>query len=325
MKIHWLHTDCYLHQQEGIQPHLQSQPDISAYDTRLGVLEDRMRQITTVQSANADTVTVLEQDIAKNRDDIALVASGAVSHANTGPDTQNLQDEIARLSQDVQRLSALAGADDPDVSKLDGTIALLRAELDAVKAAHSAQATAITDLQSGALQASPRGRLVLALTGLKEKALSGLDVSPELAALRPDFSALPALDQQLVGAQLAKLTATPDTIKSHAVLVQDFQTLAVDIVQAVDESSGSILTRLFTVRDRGAGADAHQRILNRTEASLAAYDYQGAATTLTELATVDAALVEITQPWAQAARDRATTQDAYNALILALAGTGETP
>lgn len=288
-------------------------------DERQGMqqqLEDQAKTLdalTGLVQQHEDALTDAASKREKLADDIRLMAAqspGALPA--TDPAALNsLRTEIERLTADVARLSALAGSEDPSVTQLTGALALARAETSQLKARLAAVEESMKAVEAGALEASPRGRLVLSLGRLRDRALAGQPFGQELAALRADFALLPAIDQQIIGADLAVLEENAASVQPYESLVRDFDAVAAAAVEAEDKAEGGFLTGLFTSRRTDAGASGLDAVLLKAERSLLARDVQGA---LDALGGLDGSVLAATEMWRAAAKRYVDVSRAFDRL-----------
>lgn len=261
-----------------------------------------------------DALTDAETKREKLANDIRLMAAqntGALPA--TDPAALNsLRAEIERLTVDVARLSALAGSEDPSVAQLTGALALARAETSQLKARLAAVEESMKAVEAGALEASPRGRLVLSLGRLRDRALAGQPFGQELSALRTDFALLPAIDQQIIGADLAVLEENGAGVQPYETLVRDFDAVAAAAVQAEDKAEGGFLTGLFTSRRTDAGASGLDAVLLKAERRLLARDVPGA---LDALDGLEGPVLAATEAWRAAAKRYVDVSHAFDRLI----------
>ncbi len=262
------------------------------------------------EDALADAASTRE----KLATDIRLMAAqspGALPA--TDPTMLNsLRAEIERLTADVARLSTLAGNEDPSVTQLTGALALARAETSQLKARLAALEESMKAVEAGSLEANPRGRLVLSLGRLRDRALAGQPFGQELSALRADFALLPAIDQQVVGADLAMLEENTAGVQPYETLVRDFDAVAAAAIEAEDKAEGGFLTGLFTSRRIDAGASGLDAVLLKAERSLLARDVQGS---LDAFDGLDGPVLVATEAWRAAAKRYVDVSRAFDRLI----------
>ncbi|GHF13041.1 hypothetical protein GCM10017044_03780 [Kordiimonas sediminis] len=301
-------------QDAAVEP-AASVPDTSGLTARLDQVEKTNSLFRETSGHLQASVDSLRSDVKTLQDQLSLLAvEGGLSPDAVGAMPTEMQAELDRLSGEIARLSALNAQANPDVTKLTGSLALLRAELEQQKAMNKALVEDLEAIKSGAIETSPRGRLVLMLGRVKDLALSGQAYGVELASLRPDFATLSAMDQQLIGADLAILEAGQNGIPSYAVLVSSFEAMARDVSAATEKASGSFLVNLFTVRRRGAGATGNDAVLVEAENALGARNVAGAVAALSKL-TPDAA--EVAKPWTESAQRYVDVLGAFDRLVLA--------
>ena len=223
-----------------------------------------------------------------------------------------IKNDITRLSENLTRLAAIKNDSDPALTRLESAVTVTNAETAALKQQIDDLQSALNTIASGALETSPRGRLILLLTRMKEKAQAGLTFKSDIQALRVDLSTLPALDQQVVGSEISKLETTGGLITPYDILLRDFDAVASAAAQAQDKSEGSFLTNLFTVRQRGTNAQGIDAILFQAEKRLLSRDIDGAAALMNELDTPakDAASI-----WIENAKQHTDTLKVLDAII----------
>ena len=252
----------------------------------------RLQEILAQQAARLDKADAARKQIS---DDVALIAAqpGRIN-AGVGSDTQTIQKietRLAEMTAELARLAALSGSGDPEVTGLTGSVALARAETNQVKAKLALLEAALQQVQAGALNVSPRGRLLLALGRLKDQAALGRALGGELDAIRLDIAELPALDQQLIGADVAILLANRQGIETYESLTRGFDAVANAAKKAQEKADGSFLASLFTVRRTDENATGIDAILLTAEKRLVVRDLDGALDALASLSGDGAAAV----------------------------------
>lgn len=253
--------------------------------------------------------------------DIALLA-GSQNPAGvitSGADIAALKSDVARLTDDLARLSTLNSEADPAVAQLTGSLALARAESAQLKERLTTIEASLQAVEAGALEASPRGRLVLVLSRMKDRALAGLSFGAELTGLRSDIAELPALDQQLMGAEIAVLENTSEGIRPYAALVRDFEPAVAAALHAGEKEQGNFLSSLFTARRTDAGATGDDAVFVKAERLLLARDVAGA---VEALGALTGKTVETLEPWRMAAESHVIVTRAFDRLIQAAAQAG---
>lgn len=223
-----------------------------------------------------------------------------------------------RLSNDVARLATLNTEENPVVTQLTGSLALLKAETTQITNRFAALEAALADIQAGALDASPRGRILLALSRVKERALKGFSFQNELNALKPDIAALSTVDQQLIGAELALLQQASGGIETYEELTRAFDTVAATALQSAQKEEGNFLSSLFTVRRTDAGASGNDAIFLAAERKLARHDISG---TLAELEKLEGAALTSTHGWRTKAKLFSDTERAFERIIATITNT----
>ena len=252
------------------------------------------------------------------RNDVGLIANQQGATTLDGPDVVALQNRLTALTDEVARLAALSNADDPEVAGLTGSVALARAEAAQLKAQLEALEGLVAELQVGSLEVSPRGRMLLALGRMKDNAALGLPLSAEIDSLRADLATLPALDQQLIGADVAILVAHPDGIRPFEALVRDFDGAASAAKRAQEKADGSLLANLFTVRRTDDGASGIDAILLSAERRLLARDVAGS---LEELALLTGTAADAMTNWRGPAEAYVAVTGALDRLQRAIANS----
>lgn len=242
--------------------------------------------------------------------DIALLAGQSQPTVDAGA-SDSLRADLDAIRDDIARLSLLAGQDSPEVANLSGALALARAETAQLKAQLDALSARTEQLQAGALEASPRGRLLLLLSRVKDNALAGRSLGADLVAMRPDIATLPALDQQLIGAELAVIGAHTGGISAYEQLVRDFDTVARDAKFAAEKADGGFLANLITVRRTDTGATGIDAALRSAQDRLAARDVTGA---IDALAGLSGPAAEAIAAWRERATDHVNVLAAINRL-----------
>jgi len=279
----------------------------------------RHQEIMAQQRESADEITRLQQQL---RSDVDLLAGqGAATvpsaaMADASAELAGLKADITRLSDDLARLSLLNSEVDPELSALTGALALARAESAQLKARLIAVEDTVQARAAGALEGSPRGRLVLSLSRMKDRALAGLPFGAEVAGLRADISALPALDQQLMGAEIAILVNAGKGIQPYASLVRDFDPTVAAALRAGEKADGSFLSSLFTSRRTDAGATGDDAVFVKAERLLLARDVAGSVEALDAL---EGAVAKALTPWRRSAETHVATVRAFDRLIRAVA------
>lgn len=295
--------------------------DLAPLETQIADLKAdiaRHQEILAQQQAAA-TVAAGEQQQLRQDLDLLAGAQNPESTITSAADLAGLRAEVTRLSEDMARLSALRAEADPAVSQLSGAVALSRAESAQLKERLKTVEAALQAVEAGALEASPRGRLVLTIGRMKDRALAGLPYGADMAGLRTDIAELPALDQQLMGAELAVLEGSVDGIRPYAALVRDFEPVVASAIRADEKAEGNFLTTLFTSRRTDVGATGIDAIFVRAERLLLARDVAGAVKVLEEL---EGAAAQPMESWRTAASKHVDVVRAFDRLIAAAARAG---
>ena len=295
--------------------------DSSALEAEIASLKTSLatyKEILAQQSDDIKAAEVSRTDLQRQLE-LAAAANPAIGSGETTTEILALKADIERLTTDIARLSALNSEANPEVSQLKGALALAKAENAQFKARLDALESNVVAVQAGALEASPRGRLVLALVRLKDRALAGLDFSSELNALRADIADLPAIDQQLMGAEFARLEQHSAGISPYISLVRDFDAAVSGALTAGEKATGNFLSSLFTSRRTDAGASGDDAVFLQAERRLAARDTLGAVEALKALsAPVKGAM----NPWVSKAEAYVETDAALSRMIKAATNAG---
>lgn len=298
----------------------QSVPDQLTV-TRLAGFESQLSDLTTsiarfqqMLAQQADEMSAAGAARQQISNDLTLLASqpGRVADGAQSQNLQQLETQLAGLTVEVARLAAFSGAANPEVTGLTGSIALARAETNQLKAQLVVLQSAIAQMQTGSLDVSPRARLLLALGRLKDEALMGASLGGDLEAIRLDIAELPALDQQLIGADVAVLTASRQGIETYDNLSRAFGDVANAAKKADEQANGSFLASLFTVRRTDASATGIDATLLAAEKRLALRDLSGAIEALDELSGDAAAAVA---DWKQKAATHRDVLAAFDRLL----------
>lgn len=300
----------------GAGPDQQTTDALASLERQLadmGVSATRFQEILAQQAARLDKADAARQQIS---DDVALIAAqqGRID-AGAGADTQAIQQietRLAEITAELARLAALSGSGDPEITGLTGSVALARAETNQVKAKLALLEAALQEMQAGALDVSPRGRLLLALGRLKDQAVSGGPLGGELDAIRMDIAELPALDQQLIGAEVSILLANRQGIETYESLTRGFDGVANGAKKAQEKADGSFLASLFTVRRTDENATGIDAILLSAEKRLALRDLDGA---LEALAGLSGDGAEAVADWKQSATAHRDVLAAFDRLL----------
>ncbi|WP_417462736.1 hypothetical protein [Kordiimonas sp.] len=300
--------------------------DTSALQEGLETLTEGLKRHQEMLAQHEAALKVADDARAQLRSDIAQVAASgaetglsASTAAMTPEEIASLQADIARLQGDITRLSDISTTDDPRVAELSGALSLARAESSHLKTRLQALEGAMKAVEAGALEANPRGRLVLSLGRLKDRAIAGQPFGSGLEALRSDFATLPALDQQRIGADLVTLERAGAGIAPYTQLMSDFDAMASAALKATEKADGNFLTKLFTVRRTDAGATGLDAALLKAERALAARNIAGAVEILEGL---EGPALSASEPWRHAAKTHAETLTAFDNLIAGVADVG---
>lgn len=232
-----------------------------------------------------EQLTQADDERARIESDLALMAArpGTLVDEDSAASQQALRDRVQAVTEDVARLAALSASASPEVAELNGALAIARAETAQLKTSLQSMETVLAGLQAGSLETSPRGRLLLAIGRVKDQVLRGLPFGGEVDALRVDLAVLPALDQQMVGTDIATLTEHPEGISTYEALVRAYGPMASAVKREQEKQDGSLLASLFTVRRTDEDATGIDAALLSAERKLVARDVAGALTELSSL------------------------------------------
>lgn len=260
-------------------------PELTALETQVSDLAlalDRHQEILAQHEQSLGDAAIARTQLGN---DVALIAGqqGAATADSSPADIEPLRDRVAALTDEVARLAALSGGPTPEVAGLTGSVALARAEAAQLKTKLEALEAVVAELQAGSLDVSPRGRMLVAIGRLKDQASRGMPLGGELTALRADIALMPALDQQMIGADVAVLARHPEGVRPYEALVRDFGGAASAAKRAQEQADGSLLANLFTVRRTDEGATGIDAILLEAERRLLARDVAGALDALQPL------------------------------------------
>jgi len=298
----------------------------SAYDLKplnetIANLEAQVLRHGEILAQHENQITETEQDTEKFRDQLSGFTSAGTSNGDIyAAEVASLKGSLERLTHDVARLAVIKREADPAVAQVTGSLALLKAETEQITARFASLENALVAVQSGAVEASPRGRLLLALSRTKERALKGLAFTSDLAALRPDITALSAVDQQLIGAELATLQEASAGITPYEQLVQDFDAVAANALHSAQKEGGSFLANIFTVRRTDSGATGNDAIFLTAERKLSLRDIAGA---IDDLKKLQGAALAATEEWRTKATTFIAVEQAFDRTINAI--TSATP
>lgn len=301
---------------------------LSGFESQLSDVSASMSRLQEILAQQSEQISQATADRAKIAGDVALIASqpgGLGSTAIDGAQAQSLQQletRLADITGEVARLAALSGTADPEITGLTGSIALARAETTQLKAQLAVLQTAMEQMQADSLDVSPRGRLLLALGRLKDEALAGAALGGDLEAIRLDVAELPALDQQLIGADVAILAANNEGIETFEALSRSFGDVANAAKKADEKANGSFLAALFTVRRTDANATGIDATLLTAEKRLALRDMNGTLEALDGLSDDAATAVADWRQKATAYRDVIAAFDRLLRTISAAVGGG---
>ena len=288
--------------------------DLKSAVSRLTAFTGQQEAIIQTLSRDLQTANSRLEEIA-NREPVANGETVSTSIDTAALDA--LQQDVTRLSEDVSRLASIRTSDTPSTARIDSALAVTNAETAALRQKIADLESALEAVESGRLETSPRGRLILLLSRIKDKAFAGLSFGNDLDGLRADLASLPALDQQVIGADLLALQETGGLITPFDTLLANFDTVATDIVHAQEKSDGSFLQKLFTVRRRDAGATGVDAVLYDAEKKLLVRDIEGA---VEEIEALEGAAKEAASTWLAQANTHLKARAAFDSLIARISG-----
>lgn len=301
------------------------QPAIDALETRaadLALAVERHQEILAQHEQGLAAAATAREQLGN---DVALMAGQAANGgADILPDSElaAVRARLAALTDEVARLATLSAAESPEVAGLTGAVALARAEAAQLKSQLETLENTVAELQAGSLEVSPKGRMLVAIGRLKDQAIRGMAFGAELVALRAEIAVMPALDQQMIGADVALLARHPNGVRPYEALVRDFAGAASAAKRAQEKQDGSLLANLFTVRRTDDGATGIDAVLLDAERRLLARDVAGA---LEALAPLTGEAAEATALWREAATAHQEVTDALDRLQRTIAGSNSTP
>jgi hypothetical protein len=299
------------------------QVDIAPLEATIADLQATVTAQREALAQQYETSNVQKAALEQLQSDVALLAGRSLGEGRSeiaSADVSAIKAELERLTTDIARLSALSSDADPAVAQINGALALARAENAQLSERLNILESAVKAYEAGALEGSPRGRLVLSLGRMKDKAMAGQPYGADLAGLRTDLAALPALDQQLMGAEIASLDRIKEGVTPFVTLVRDFDPAVAAAIRAGDKADGGFLQGLFTARRTDGGAAGDDAVFLQAERRLTARDVEGA---LASLAGLEGAVAVAMQPWSDAAQAYVTANSAFDRLIKATANAGQ--
>lgn len=308
----------------GLLPKAEERPeasaghDVSALENTVAGIQTELnklsQQVAANQTGGSATESSTNQRISVIEDDLSRL-SGVVANAQSGggkpsENTDALEAEISRLSYDVARLSGLVGTEAPGLDAVNSSVAIMRAEANQLRSDVTALRVALSAIQSGSIEGSPRGRLILALGRIENIALNGQAFDTDLESLRADTSDLPAFDQQKIGAHIAALEPHASGIVPVQSLLRAFPDVASKAKLASEKESGSFLASLFTVRRTDGHASGVDAVLLTAEKRLVLGDLEG---TIEALDTLEGDARDTVKEWRDNAASYLAVQNAFGA------------
>lgn len=243
--------------------------DVAALGTRLSAVENRLTVMT-------ETMAVLGRSDLNTAPDAATVAA--------------LGDDVAQLSGALETLAktqAEAGDSGARLAAMQTSLSATRSQLDAFDGRLKHFEAALAALQSGSLTASPRGRMLIALTSLKQALDAGRGYAADLDSLAQEVALLTPVQQVPLMEPLETLRAGAKGLLPYDQLVSQFDGVAAALSVAEARASGNFLSGLFTLRRTDARATGVDAALNKAERALLAQNLMASAAALKGLAGAD--------------------------------------
>lgn len=343
-------------QDSGQNLPLITKSDLSAVADRVKKLETQMTALGRNNSAAAnagngagqfsESLKPLQQKIAETSDkltslkkDVDLLAAqmGGNAGGALGPTAQAFKAEqvkLARLTDEFSRLAQLIenqkstgqGGQTEELStqiaELQGAVRLARAEGQQLTTRLGALEKTLDGYTQSAVQSTPRGRLVVQLSKLKDKMASGASVTADMQALMPDVEQLPTRDQVAALGHVKTITDQLQETDGKRVtfdqLKDDFTLLTPSIKKADVKENEGFFADLFTVRKKGDAAKGVDKVLYQVEMALVARDVKTAVTLLKSDLSPGAQTAAV--PWIVAAEKYLTVEREMAALLAVISG-----
>ena len=260
-------------------------PDTSALTAAVSDLESRIAAVESMASSGLDGPAPGA---------LADVSQFETRQDQTARQVEQLQEGLTRLQADLDRITT---ADPRTPERVSRKLAALRTLITEQSATIEALEAGLLAASDRALQDSPRGRLVLSLSEMRESALAGEPLGPELSAARAHVATLsPAVAERLSLALDSLERALSPPPPALATLTESFDRAAADALTARDAAEKKFLAGLFISRDTSASATGLDALLNQAERRLIARDLAGASEVLLE---ADGAAADALRHWRQ--------------------------
>lgn len=330
----------YYSQQDGIafQGFLQDQ--IKLVTAKVADLEEKIERLS-VPSGNTGSLPTpqLLQDqkatLEKLRTDLDLLAGklAGLQSGQGGSDNQGsvsdpaLSQALARLSNtvtqqqgEINRLaqlisdravkSASTSLDTGDLSakitSLEGALTLERENNSLLKARLDSFEAMLNGLEKSTVKASPRGRLVLALSTAQASLMRGDDIRAALDSLRPDIELLPVKDQVDAFTLLRAVRQNGTKVERLSSLQSRYGAMASAVKKAEGEAESGLFSNYITLRKKGEEAQGVDKILYQAETALNAGRLEMAVDILKK--DLSPPLQQVASDWLNAAEQKITAE-----------------
>ncbi|WP_374765110.1 COG4223 family protein [Yunchengibacter salinarum] len=294
--------------------------DLAPIQERLTGLDQRVSRHGETLAAHDNLLSELEAKSETEPKQSSDTRQEDVARSLDASMVKALRQRLDQVSDDVARLAALQSEDNPAVSRMDQSIGVVKAEADRLKERIQTLENKLRAVENGALEATPRGRMMLALTRMQDRAMAGLSFVQPLRQFREGLDRLDPVDRRVLADQLADLEPLAEGLPTLTGLQRSFDDMAQAVIAARDKAEGSFLQGLFTVRRTDAAAEGVDGLLARAERRLAGQDLSGA---IAELEKLDGAAAEPAAPWLDQARQLARARTLFDTLGERLAGARE--
>ncbi len=290
--------------------------DVKALSDRLTRHQEMLAQHETELTKAATA----REELGKTIETLSMATPAAEGEVNVlaAESLIAFQERMDKLAADIARLSLTTAQKGPETTALTAALAQAKADQAVLQERMAALEASLSAVQNGHLLASPRGRLVLAVGRMKDRAMAGLPFGAEVQAVKSDVMSLSPLDQAALAGPFATLQNHAAGIAPYEKLVADFDDTANAAVRVKDKAEGNFLSSLFTVRRTDAAASGLDASLMKAEHLLLARDVAGAVQVLDGL---KAEARDAVQPWRDKAAANMQVQAAFGQVMQLLAST----
>lgn len=301
------------------------QQSLSALDANQKALAQRLDALAAEPTGTA----ALPADLQDRMEALELALQSSTPAPGAIGDWSNLssaQSEqaaaLADLKNNLERMQAdlvrVAGAEPQVPLRLTQELAALRAIIDRQQNAISGLEAGLVAASDRALNDSPRGRLVLELSAMREAALRGESVLTSLTDARAHMATISGPVAEQLALVFDSLEAALDPAPpSYVNLVERFDAVASEALAARDAAEEKFLAGLFISRDTSAGATGLDAVLNQAERRLMARDVTGAAEALLD---AEGAAADALRPWRSEAERLTTVLASIDQAVRLLSG-----